>query len=126
MLVVVFRDYKNPNSQLAGARLVASDAPDSLAFGDAVGVTGGDGSFDYVMAEPGVWTGTTYAWVVDSNNNRISPVGGPVQLNDQGSHNPGACHHAKFYFAAEAQFDFLEPHCGTRSDTLRPSRSDFA
>ncbi len=99
IFVTVYADYKNPNSQLSGIRVVASYAPDSPAFGDQVGVTKVDGSFDYVMAEPGVWTGTAYAWVVDKDNNRISEIGGPVQLNDKGPDDPTTCHHAKFYFA---------------------------
>jgi hypothetical protein len=100
VFVVVFSDYYNPDSQLAGARVIASYAPDSPAFGEVVGETGPDGSFDYVLAEPGVWEGTAYAWVVDANNNRISEVGGPVQLNGKGPDEEGTCHVAKFYFAA--------------------------
>lgn len=103
IFIVVFSDYRNPDSQLAGARVVASYAPDSPAFGDVVGVTGGDGSFDYVMsADGGAWEGTAYAWVVDSNNNRISTIGGPVQLNRKGPDDPDTCWHAKFFFAGGA------------------------
>lgn len=102
VFVVVFSDYTNPNSQLAGARVIASYAPDSPAFGDTVGETDGEGKFDYVMAEPGLWTGTVYAWVVNSNNERISEIGGPVELNDLGPDDPGTCHVVKFYFAAGA------------------------
>lgn len=102
IFVVVFSDYKNPNSQLAGARVAASYAPDAQPFGDTYGVTGADGSFDYVMAEPGVWTGTTYAWVVDKDNRRISEIGGPIELNDKGPDDPATCHHVKYYFARGA------------------------
>ncbi len=102
IFVVVFSDYKNPNSQMAGARVAASYAPDAAPFGDTYGVTGADGSFDYVMAEPGVWTGTTYAWVVDKDNRRISEIAGPVELNDKGPDDPGTCHHVKYFFARGA------------------------
>jgi hypothetical protein len=102
VFVVVFSDYKNPSSQMAGARVAASYAPDALPFGDTYGVTGADGSFDYVMQEPGVWTGTTYAWVVDKDNKRISEIGGPVELNDKGPDDAGTCHHVKYFFARGA------------------------
>lgn len=83
-------------------RVIASYAPDSPAFGDTVGETNGDGVFDYVMSPDGAapWTGTVYAWVVDKNNNRISEIGGPVQLNGKHEDEPDTCWIAKFFFAA--------------------------
>lgn len=101
IFVVVYSDYKNPNSQLAGARVIASYAPDSPAFGEQVGETNSDGVFDYVMSADGsAWEGTAYAWVVDKDNRRISEIGGPLQLNRKGPDEAGTCWHAKFYFAA--------------------------
>lgn len=102
VFVVVFSDYHNPDSQQAGARVIASYAPDSPAFGDTVGETNGDGAFDYVMSQDNTppWTGTVYAWVVDKNNTRISDIGGPVQINGKNEDAPDTCWIAKFYFAA--------------------------
>lgn len=101
IFVVVYADYKNPNSQLAGVRVVASYAPDSPAFGDTVGVTNSDGAFDYVMSPDGSapWTGTVFAWVVNKDNTRISEIGGPVQLNGKNEDAADTCWIAKFYFA---------------------------
>lgn len=102
IFVVVFSDYKNPSSQLAGARVIASYAPDSPAFGDTVGETNSDGVFDYVMSPDSAppWKGTVYAWVVDRNNTRISEIGGPVELNGKHQDEPDTCWIAKFFFAA--------------------------
>jgi len=102
VFVVVFSDYKNPSSQLAGARVIASYAPDAPAFGETVGETNGDGLFDYVMSTDGAapFKGTVYAWVVDKNNTRISEMGGPVELNGKHQDDPGTCWIAKFFFAA--------------------------
>jgi hypothetical protein len=104
VFVVVFSDYRNPSSQLAGARVIASYAPDSPAFGDEVGVTNADGAFQYTMSVDGAppWTGDVYAWVVDANNQRISPVAGPVHLNGKHQDEPDTCWIAKFYFAQGA------------------------
>ncbi len=104
VFVVVFSDYRNPSSQLAGARVIASYAPDSPAFGEEVGVTNADGAFQYTMSVDGAppWTGDVYAWVVDANNNRISPVAGPVKLNGKHQDEPDTCWIAKFYFAQGA------------------------
>jgi outer membrane biosynthesis protein TonB len=101
VFVVVYADYKNPNSQLAGARVIASYAPDSPAFGETVGETNSDGAFDYVMSPDGAapYKGTVYAWVVDKNNTRISEIGGPLELNGKSEDAPDTCWIAKFYFA---------------------------
>lgn len=101
IFIVVFANYKDPGSQVAGRRVIASYAPDSPAFGDTVGVTNEEGLFDYVMSPDGAapWTGTVYAWVVDANNNRISQIGGPVQLNGKNEDAPDTCWIAKFFFA---------------------------
>lgn len=102
--ILVFSNYKDPSSQLAGARVIASYGPDSPAFGDVVGVTNQQGEYVYTMSDVGnpPYLGDVYAWVVDSNNNRISPVAGPVTLNGKGPDEPDTCWIAKFYFAGGA------------------------
>lgn len=100
LYAVVYNNYKDPGSTVAGRRVVFSYAADGPAFGDQVEETGYDGKADKTMSPDGsFWTGTAYAWVVDANNKRISEIGGPVKLNNHNENTSDPCQIATFLFA---------------------------
>ncbi len=52
-----------------------------------------DGTYTFTLTAPGqgAGNGTYYIWIVDGSGNRISDMGGPININNKGADVPGSC-----------------------------------
>lgn len=70
---------RNCHSKLSGIRVVLSDAPYGTIY-DRV-KTDALGDYTFTLSGNGPRPGTFYVWVVNNNDQPLSDVGGPIQLD---------------------------------------------
>ncbi len=94
------------NTYIKGSVYASSDPSSGKVPGQPMALGGADGSsvwvtvktddggeYTFTLSAPGggAKVGTFYVWVIDSNGNRISEIGGPIVTNNLGPDAPGTC-----------------------------------
>ena len=100
--VTVYDSYYDPYSQRVGGKVRFSHAPDGAPI-EPDETTQSNGVAEKTLSSdsdaPDMNNGTYYAWVVDTNGNRISEMSGAVTLNGKRAEESGMCTIADVFFA---------------------------
>lgn len=96
--VLVFSNYKDPNSQLAGQKVRFSGAPGGGAI-DPDETTGGDGKATKTLSAvgSGANAGTYFVWLI-GNGQPISPFSPPIVINNENENSATTCYAATVVF----------------------------
>ena len=101
--VLVFNDYRDPNSQRQGGKVRFSGSPDGAPMNPDE-VTQWNGIAEKTLSAdqdpPTTNDGTYFAWVLDDNGKRISEMSPPIRLNAKSTDSPDFCTIALVVFAA--------------------------
>ena len=85
-------DSKDPTANgVPGLKMALGGADGNNAY--VTTPNEGDGFYTFTLSTPGApaKAGTYYVWILDGSGNRISDVGGPINLNLTGPDDPNSC-----------------------------------
>ncbi|MCL4489518.1 MAG: hypothetical protein M1570_15525 [Chloroflexi bacterium] len=86
----VYNDKNDINSKTPGIKVAMGAADGSTQWVPPV-TTDQYGEYTFVLTPNGPRPGSYWVWVLDGQGNRISQIGGPINMNNLSENDPNSC-----------------------------------